>query len=162
MRQLVPEIEPTNSAIDAAQQLMYEAFEAPSPQRQMSLSHKALEISPDSADAYVLLAEYAERLPEALKLYEQVVAAGERALGDERFEEYEGHFWGFIETRPYMRAREGLANCLWEAGRREDAVEHCREMLRLNPNDNQGIRYRLLAMLLDLEQPCGSPKTWRR
>jgi tetratricopeptide (TPR) repeat protein len=51
-----------------------------------------------------------------------------------------------------MRAREGLANCLWAAGRRDEAARHCREMLRLNPNDNQGIRYRLASMLLDLEQ----------
>ena len=74
------------------------------------------------------------------------------ALGHEGFQEYEGHFWGYLPTRPYMRAREGLANCLWEAGRREEAAEHCRDMLRLNPNDNQGIRYRLATMLLDLGQ----------
>ncbi len=98
-----------------------------------------------------MLAEHASTLPEALKLYEQGVAAGERALGKEGFEEYAGHFWGFLPTRPYMRARAGLADCLWVAGRREEAVEHCREMLRLNPNDNQGIRYRLSSMLLDLE-----------
>ena len=99
-----------------------------------------------------MLAEYAETLPDALELYEQGVAAGERALGPEEFEEYEGHFWGFLETRPYMRARAGLADSLWAAGRHREAAEHCREMLRLNPNDNQGIRYRLASMLLDLER----------
>ena len=38
--------------------------------------------------------------------------AGELALGPEGFEEYDGHFWGFLETRPYMRARHGLALAL--------------------------------------------------
>lgn len=152
MQQLVPGMSVTDSRVDAAQQLMYQAFEATSPQRQMTLARKALEISPDCADAYVLLAEYAETLPDALELYEQGVAAGERALGEEGFEEYEGHFWGFLETRPYMRARAGLADSLWVTGRREEAAEHCREMLRLNPGDNQGIRYRLASMLLDLER----------
>ena len=51
-----------------------------------------------------------------------------------------------------MRAREGLAQCLWEAGRREEAAEHYQEMLRLNPNDNQGVRYSLATLLLDLDR----------
>jgi tetratricopeptide (TPR) repeat protein len=152
MQELVPGMSVTDSRADAAQQVMYEAFEATSPQRQMTLARKALEISPDCADAYVMLAEYADTLPDALELYEQGVEAGERALGEEGFKEYEGHFWGFLETRPYMRARAGLADSLWVVGRREEAADHCRDMLRLNPNDNQGIRYRLAAMLLDLQQ----------
>ncbi|MCI0331897.1 MAG: hypothetical protein L0228_01570 [Planctomycetes bacterium] len=152
MRQLAPTLTGANSAVADAQQIMYQAFDEPNLRRQVALARKALEISPDCADAHVLLAEHAQSLPEALEFYEQGVAAGERALGKEGFQEYDGHFWGFLETRPYMRAREGLANCLWASGRREDAASHCREMLRLNPNDNQGIRYRLASMLLDLER----------
>lgn len=41
-----------------------------------------------------------------------------------------------------MRARAALAGTLWRLGRREEAVDHQRELLRLNPNDNQGLRYR--------------------
>ena len=59
---------------------MYRAFEASGPQ-QVRLARQALEISPDCADAYVLLAEHAETADEAQKLYEQGVAAGERAAG---------------------------------------------------------------------------------
>jgi tetratricopeptide (TPR) repeat protein len=61
-----------------------------------------------------------------------------------------GHFWGILETRPYMRARQGLALCLWESGACDEAVSHYRELLRLNPNDNQGIRYLLIGCLLTL------------
>jgi hypothetical protein len=49
-----------------------------------------------------------------------------------------------------MRARAGLAARLWRRGEREAAVEHYHELLRLNPNDNQGIRYLLAAWLLEL------------
>lgn len=42
-----------------------------------------------------------------------------------------------------MRARQGLAVCLWELGEREQAIEHATYMLRLNPRDNQGIHYLL-------------------
>ena len=100
----------------------------------------------------MLLAEHAQTAEEARKHYEQGVAAGERALGKQAFEEYAGHFWGILETRPYMRAREGLAQCLWEAGQREEAAEHYRELLRLNPDDNQGVRYSLATLLLDLDR----------
>jgi tetratricopeptide (TPR) repeat protein len=60
-----------------------------------------------------------------------------------------GYFWGILETRPYMRARAGLAQSLWLLGEREQAIEHYREMLRLNPGDNQGIRYILANCLLE-------------
>src|ERR1019366_3182811 len=89
---------------------------------------------------------------EALRLYEQGVAAGERALGVDAFERDVGHFWGILETRPYMRARLGLAHALWTAGRRDEAVRHLQEMLRLNPGDNQGVRYTLAGFLLFLDR----------
>ena len=47
-----------------------------------------------------------------------------------------------------MRARPGLALALQELGEDEAARDHFRAMLKLNPGDNQGIRYLLLASLL--------------
>ncbi|HEV2642619.1 MAG TPA: hypothetical protein VGT98_07930, partial [Candidatus Elarobacter sp.] len=65
-------------------------------------------ISSDCADAYVLLAEETARTAGAArKLYEQGVAAGERALGPNYFRNEVGSFWGLLETRPYMRATPG-------------------------------------------------------
>jgi hypothetical protein len=135
-----------------AQDLVSRAFQEPDPARQADLAKQALELSPDCADAYVLLAEQALSRKEALGLYEQAVAVGQRAIGPDAFREHVGHFWGLLETRPYMRAREGLAHTLWTLGRREEAAEHLREMLRLNPNDNQGLRYTLAAWLLNLDR----------
>jgi Tetratricopeptide repeat len=40
-----------------------------------------------------------------------------------------------------MRARAGLAATLDALGDVEAAIGHYRDMLRLNPGDNQGIRY---------------------
>ena len=133
-----------------AQDLVYQAFEESDPEKRAELAKQALALSPDSADAYVLLAEQARTRKEALDLYQQAVAAGERAIGPDAFREEVGHFWGLLETRPYMRAREGLALTLWTLGRREEAAEHLQEMLRLNPGDNQGVRYTLASWLLDL------------
>ena len=118
------------SPLDAAQDLIYDAFETQSKARRIALAKKALTISTDCADAYNLLAaEEASTLAERLRLYTQAVEAGERAIGRKGFREMGGHFWGFLETRPYMRARLGLALSLWEAGEGEKAIEHVQDML---------------------------------
>jgi len=46
------------------------------------------------------------------------------------------------------RAREGLASKLWTMGRRDEAIKHLQDMLRLYPGDNQGVRYTLAGWLL--------------
>jgi hypothetical protein len=135
-----------------AQALVDKAYRASDPQRQARLARKALAVCPDCTDAYVLLAELSPSRKESLDLYRQGVAAGERALGPEVFERSAGHFWGVLETRPYMRARLGLAHALWNVARREEAADHLTDMLRLNPNDNQGVRYSLAGFLLLLDR----------
>lgn len=141
-----------HTPLEEAQDIMYQAWDARSRRQRVQLARKALSVSEDCADAYVLLAEEtAKTVEEAQRLYAQGVAAGERALGPEVFEEDSGHFWGILETRPYMRARQGLAQCLWAMGRKEEAITHFRDMLRLNPNDNQGVRYLLVTLLLEVE-----------
>lgn len=134
-----------------AQDLIYDAWESPDPQERVKLAYDALARSPDCADAYVI---FAEEIPGTLEekrdMYAAGVEAGEQALGARPFKEDVGHFWGLLQTRPYMRARAGLAACLWELGEREEAVTHYRDLLRLNPNDNQGVRYTLLGCLLTL------------
>ena len=47
-----------------------------------------------------------------------------------------------------MRARAGLAGTLLKLGDVVAALSHYRDMLKLNPNDNQGIRYILAGCLL--------------
>jgi tetratricopeptide (TPR) repeat protein len=133
--------------IEKAQDLVYQAVEARG-RRRLLLARKALELSADCADAYALLAEESRAPEDARALYELGMAAGERALGPDVFANEVGRFWGIVATRPYMRARLGLAHCLEDLDRREEAIEHYRELIRLNPDDNQGVRYSLLAALL--------------
>jgi tetratricopeptide (TPR) repeat protein len=133
-----------------AQDLMYDAWEVEDPAERVALARQALMISTDCADAYSLLADEAAESPEeALDLFRQAVAAGERALGKGVFEQHAGHFWGILETRPYMRARFGLAQTLAYLGELDEAIDVGRDLLRLNPNDNQGVRYDLLAWFIE-------------
>ncbi len=135
-----------STPLEKAQEMAYRAFESRG-RRRIQLVRKALELSGDCADAYVILAEQSGHAAEALDLYARGVAAGERALGPRMFAENAGRFWELVTTRPYMRARFGLAQCLEELGRRDEAIGHYRDLLRLNPNDNQGVRYSLLTAL---------------
>lgn len=147
---VVPMRPTRDEARDAAQDLIYDAWEMRNKRDRVRLARQALEMWPDCADAYVILAQAVPGLGEARSLYEEGVAAGERAIGEPAFEKTVGHFWGELETRPYMRARAGLAVLMWRLGHREDAIEHYRELLRLCPSDNLGIRYSLTSSLLSL------------
>lgn len=68
-------------------------------------------------------------------------------------EEPEPHFWGWLETRPYMRARYGLLDALRKIKTR-DAVQaahdHVKECLRLCRSDNMGVRDMAPALMLRL------------
>ena len=144
-----------------AQDLIYDAWETADPRDRVRLANEALLRSDDCADAYVI---FAEEIPGTLEqkreMYTAGVEAGERAIGQRAFKEDVGHFWGLLETRPYMRARAGLAACLWQLGEREEAVAHYRDMLRLNPNDNQGIRYTLSAACSRWGPTIKLPSSW--
>lgn len=138
-----------DEALDRAKMVYYKACDAPTTAKRIALAKKAIGISPLCADAFVLLAEHEERASEAqLALYKTALEAGRKSLGDS-YEDLEGEFWGFIETRPFMRAKLGLAICLWERNARDGALRHLREMLALNHNDNQGVRSILVAYLLE-------------
>jgi len=148
----MPELTPR----DKAQDLVYDAWEEKSGRRRAEMARKALELWSDCADAYCLLAETAKSMAEERRLLEAAVAAGERAVGPEPFREDVGRFWGIHATRPYMRARFLLAGLLWDQDEREAAIKHARELMRLNPNDNQGIRYTLVGWLLQVGNDRGA------
>jgi tetratricopeptide (TPR) repeat protein len=130
---------PQSNTVDAAQDIIYDAWDASDKKQRIALAKKALELSPLCADAYVLLAqETAKDLDQAIEIYRQGLEAGEKALGKTAFRKDVGYFWGLLEPRPYMRARHGLAQALWDKGLRDETMTHYPDMLRLNPNDNQG------------------------
>jgi len=139
-----------STPLERAQDIMYDAWDTKGSAR-IDLAYKALTVSEDCADAYVLLShEASANITEAIRFLEEGVSAGERALGKKMFEEEAGHFWGILETRPYMRARFDLAHLLYLEGKRAEAIAHMQDLLRLNPGDNQGVRLELAGCLLEV------------
>ena len=80
-----------------------------------------------------------DRSPErALTHYEIGVRIGELSLPPG----FDGLLvWGQIYNRPFLRCLHGYGLCLWRLGRLEEAEQVFLRILRLNPSDNQGVRF---------------------
>lgn len=133
---------------DDAQSLLYDAFEAEPPER-YRLAEKALKQNPNLVDAYNILAEDADSLEEAIQMYEKGMWIGQKELGKAFFKENKGHFWLIFETRPFMRAKYNYAMALLELGKPNEAMAQFEELLELNPNDSQAVRYSLFIAYVE-------------
>ncbi|MDH2997692.1 hypothetical protein A1D22_08180 [Pasteurellaceae bacterium LFhippo2] len=134
-----------------AQEIMYQVEDITFSDRN-SLLQKALKKSPLCADAYVM---YVESLGfytyGTLLILKVALFVAEQAL-IEPLSSFKGSFWLDSDTRPYMRTKRAVAKCLWEIGFYQDAIDEYEELLEINPNDNQGIRYELATHYLELER----------
>ncbi|HOI56413.1 MAG TPA: hypothetical protein PLP01_14290, partial [Phycisphaerae bacterium] len=148
---------PPRTPLEQAQDLCYQAFDAFG-RRRLMLAREAIRLCPDCADAYVILAEASSDAAKAMGLYAKAVEVGRRALGEAPFKEDVGRFWGIQSTRPFMRALMGLAMAQAHANDLAGAVGTYQELLRLNPNDNQGARHMLLPLLLQTGQDEAASK----
>ena len=81
---------------------------------------------------------FAHNPERAIRHYRVGVRIGELSLG----EGFDGVLpWGLINNRPFLRCLHGYALCLWRTGRFEETAKVFSRMLRLNPSDNQGVRF---------------------
>ena len=112
----------------------------------------ALLLDPTLADAHnglAYLAELNDDLAEAERRYKKAYQVARDKLGSEAPDAFA--WWSTISTRPYMRARYGLGWVYWQTGRLRKAIAEYEALLKLNPNDNQGVRY-LIAPLYQLNE----------
>ncbi len=104
------------------------------------LFFKSIEIDPTYADGYNHLANIAWRKgdwQQAEGLYRKALSFAEPEVKDVP----RGDFWGVLESRPYMRALDGLGLTAWKQGKLEEAKGIFERILKLNSNDNLGVRY---------------------
>jgi hypothetical protein len=144
---------PTEDAIHRAEDLVWQAIEHFGEPEGIELLEQAVALDPACTDARLLLIEIdqpplAERVPMLAKVTRDAAAR----LGPAYFKENAGHFWGLLETRPYMRARMQYAVALAESGREPKAIEEHLGLLHLCPGDNLGVRCGLLGLLLALDR----------
>ncbi|KZX17666.1 hypothetical protein MBCUT_01440 [Methanobrevibacter cuticularis] len=89
---------------------------------------------------------------ETIEDYQRAIDLFRTTKGEEYFEEHKGYFWGLVETRPFMMHLLEQAILLWDDDQKEQAVKQLKYILKLNPGDNQGIRYILINYLFELDR----------
>lgn len=111
---------------------------------------------PDHLDALhhlaMLLDERGDRAG-ARALWEQAVQIGRGAFPKTFNPRRDLLEWGWLDNRPFLRCLHGLALTMFDDGRVEEALLLFQELLRLNPNDNQGIRGLAVEALFTLGRP---------
>ncbi|RXW13595.1 hypothetical protein EST38_g12256 [Candolleomyces aberdarensis] len=111
-------------------------------------------------DAILEFAFLAPTKDESVEILEEGVARGKRILltewlGPKAFDDdgdCVGHFWGRLETRPYMRVMQALSRMYFETEKHSKAAEIQIEMLRLCPGDNMGVRQGLGSSLIRVKR----------
>lgn len=130
------------------------AGQASSPQERRKYLQKALALDPENLDAMTGLAMTSTTVVEELITnMEEVVKKGTAFMErDGYLPDDVGHFWGILETRPYMRTLSEYSILLMSAGMFRRSAVVMEEMLRLCPNDNVGIRSMLISVYAGLEE----------
>lgn len=142
---------------ERAQEMAFLALEEKVPSTALKLARWAIVLDPDCADALTATARLAgESVAQRIACLERAVEVAAAVLGPLFQERYRGRFWTAVETRPYLRAREALAETLWLAGKRSDAILHLESLIDHRPDDPRGLRRALLAFCLATHDARGA------
>lgn len=125
------------------------AYEAETEQEALKYARKALQMDSKCLDAEVMIAEMtSEDMDELKTTYEKLIEKAGKDLKEADIfnKENMGHFWGIVETRPYMRLRYSYVRLLLDQGKFRKAIGECEDMLQLCESDNLGVRYLLISL----------------
>ncbi len=104
---------------------------------------KILKSNPKNIEAQILIAGWTLDLEKRIDLLETAIDESNQSF-DILFVNKEKAWWGMTETRPFVRAKFLLASTFDYGEYQDDAVDLYSELLLMNPNDNQGVRYSLM------------------
>lgn len=144
------------SKISPTEQRLNELFEAAlytkSPEEAYRFMKEAYQLDPNDPEILGMLAETAPGLNEQLKWQLLETEALRKAIPVNVWKGLHGQLWMEHAARPYLRSMYDLAEMYHYLGRFDEAIETCRELMRLNTNDNQGVRETLLKWLMELNR----------
>lgn len=136
---------------EQAQDLVFEAYELDHAKGRVKIE-MALQLDADCIEAYEYLAEQEQTAEIATAFYEKGISIGRRLWGGKYVEETKGSFWGFHETRPFMRCLQQYSECLYSMGKVHECIAVMEELIELNTNDNQGVRDQLMLYLIETNE----------
>lgn len=130
----------TNRAADDTFDEGMEHWWAGDRRRAIKSFRRSLALDPQHADAHNqlgIISLEARKLNAAEQHFRAAIDGGQRHLERDGAEIH----WGFTENRPYLRGLANLALVLAAQKKWAAALAIHKQMLLLNPNDNQGIRH---------------------
>lgn len=139
----------------------YEFLDKDLPDKQyIAQMRKLIEIDKDFYDPYLIIADilsYDGKKQEARILIKEAYERAVKRIADSQGRWPKIMSWGFLKNRHLMRALEAYADDCWNQGNIDEALDIYRRLLRLNPQDNQGTRYNVLAIRMGL-----APDKWEK
>ncbi len=144
----IPEFEPTTEEQEA-EELVMQGYEAPVPHA-VELARRALELDDACIGAFDLLGRCETLVAIRAAYFKRGMDLGEERFHEEFRQQHEGHYWGLIETRPYLRCMAGYADCCFFLGDVSQAMDVWEKMLELSRADNLGIRHHQLLCMAAL------------
>ena len=158
------EIDYTNTILDNAYELLEKAANAKTKNQAIKLAKEAHDMCPDCFDAVLFQADLEENSIKRDKLLNEGLEFEKDRLEEEGYFEKDniGHFYGIFETRPYIRGLYRKADYLIADGKAKQARDVCKEILKLNENDNTGARYLLMAIYAFLEEENDMLKLYKK
>ncbi len=112
------------------------------------LGRMALELDPDSVEAYLQLAEASNDMAERLELYRQAMAIGRRVLRPAQVRKPGRDPRVRQQQESYVEAWAGLVATLAQLGLYDQAIEQGMALLEAQPKDETEITYVLVPCLL--------------
>jgi tetratricopeptide (TPR) repeat protein len=133
-----------------------ELYEAGQLRRAERVLRAILGEMPDHLGAlhHLALLKHAQgELSVAATIWEEAVRLGRRAFPAEFDSARDRLEWRWGGNRPYLRCLRAFAASCRQEGEPARALELCRELLALNPTDDQGVRALAVEVLLELGRP---------
>lgn len=157
-------IEFEESDLVKAYDLVDKASKAKSEKTELKYLHQALEVCPYCLEAKLaIISHNSDHLKMIPELIEAINLEKERLMKEGYFKKDNvGHFYMIFETRPYIRALNMLTFTYTNLGMNNKAIDVAREILKLNNNDNTGIRYLLMALYAYKEEKNNLDKLFRK
>ncbi len=130
---------------EEAQLNAYEGYFAETEQLKNNYWKIAELLNPNNTDVLLHKAEITNNENIARELFKKAIKESHKQF-DPSFEVA----WGYVPNRPYLRSLFAYGIWEFELGNFEVAKTQFQKLIKINPSDNQGVRYLLVSTLLHL------------
>ena len=103
-------------------------------------------------ETYMDKAFECEDIDEAIEYVKLALMHAKKKIPNNLFNQLKGELWLEFDARPYLMVKDELASLYCMKEDYESAVEVYKDILKLNKNDNQGIRYKILPLFVLIDK----------